>query len=36
MKGETNDDTIIVKEFSTPPQQWVDNPDRKSAREFWK
>ena len=30
--GEINNNTVIVGNINTPPQQWTDHPDRKSAR----
>ena len=32
IKGETNSNRIIVGDFNTPTQQWVDHPDRESIR----
>ena len=33
LKGESNSNTIIVGDFSTPfTHQWIDHPDRKSTR----
>ena len=33
LKGEINSNTIIVKDFKSYTQLWLDHPDRKS---IWK
>lgn len=33
LKGEIDSDTIVVVDFNTPLQQWIDHVDRKSIRE---
>ena len=32
IKGEIDNNMIIVGEFNIPPYQWIDNPDRNLKR----
>ena len=35
LKGQTDNNTIILQEFNTHLQQWTDHPDTKSIRKHW-
>ena len=35
IKGEIDNNTIIIEDINTHLHQWTDHPDRKSIRKQW-